>query len=116
MAKTALGAERSVPWVHTRDGTTAASELRRRGVRLWALEAGPRSDALFALEPERLAGGPICLVVGHEVSGVDPRILEQCERILRLPMLGIKGSLNVSVAFGVALYVLRFGRGRAQSA
>ena len=54
-------------------------------------------------------GPPIVLVLGHEVSGVDPKILACCERVLRLPMLGLKGSLNVSVAFGIAVYALRFG-------
>jgi 23S rRNA (guanosine2251-2'-O)-methyltransferase len=55
-------------------------------------------------------GTPIVLVLGHEVSGVDPKILGCCERVLRLPMLGLKGSLNVSVAFGIAAYALRFAR------
>ncbi|MCA9660851.1 MAG: hypothetical protein KC486_21085, partial [Myxococcales bacterium] len=43
------------------------------------------------------------------VSGVDPRILELCAQVVRIPMLGIKGSLNVAVAFGVAAYAIRFG-------
>jgi tRNA G18 (ribose-2'-O)-methylase SpoU len=108
LAKTALGAERSVAWTHHRDGATAAVALRRDGLRLWALEGGPHSTSLFDV-----VTGPrepaIVLVLGHEVAGIDPRILKLCDRVLRLPMLGIKGSLNVSVAFGVAAYLLRFG-------
>ncbi len=110
MAKTALGAERSVPWTLHRDGAAAAAALVDAGLRLWALEGGPRARPFFEALPER-HGGPIVLVVGHEVSGVDPRILERCERVLALPMLGSKGSLNVGVAFGIALYSLRFGTG-----
>ena len=48
------------------------------------------------------------LVFGHEVSGVDPRIEAFAERTVCLPMMGIKGSLNVSVAMGIAAYLLRF--------
>jgi 23S rRNA (guanosine2251-2'-O)-methyltransferase len=111
-AKTALGAERSVAWTHCPDPAVAAEALVAAGKRLWALEGGPRSEDLFdLLSRERLGGpeaAPIIIVVGHEVSGVDPRILERCEVVARLPMAGVKGSLNVSVAFGIAIYSVRF--------
>nr|WP_276599692.1 TrmH family RNA methyltransferase [Nannocystis sp. SCPEA4] len=110
MAKTSLGAEKTVPWTLHRDGAAAAAWLVDAGCRLWALEGGPRATPWFEALRDR-SGPPIVLVVGHEVSGIDPRILTRCERVLALPMLGIKGSLNVSVAFGVALYSLRFGTG-----
>ena len=112
-AKTALGAERSVAWTHYPDPAAAADELLSQGKRLWALEGGARSRDLFELV--ELAGSagdsPLVLVLGHEVSGVDPRVLDRCEQIARIPMAGVKGSLNVGVAFGVAAYLLRHGRG-----
>lgn len=108
MAKTSLGAERSLPWTRHRDGVAAASAMRARGLRLWALEGGPRSRRLFEA-PAVPAAAAIGLVLGHEVSGVDPRILDLCEEVVRIPMLGVKGSLNVAVAFGVAAYAIRFG-------
>lgn len=112
MAKTALGAERTVPWRGVSDGTVAAASLVAEGWSLWALEGGPRSRSLF--EPGLVAppGARVMLVVGHEVAGVDPRILGLCERVIHLPMLGSKGSLNVSVAFGIAVYALRFAMAR----
>ena len=108
LAKTALGAEATVPWTLHRDGAAAAAWLRDAGHRLWALEGGPMAEDFFPVIMSERTGPPIVLVLGHEVSGVDPRILARCERILRLPMLGLKGSLNVSVAFGIAVYALRF--------
>jgi tRNA G18 (ribose-2'-O)-methylase SpoU len=108
MAKTALGAESSLPWTRHRDGLAAAEALRERGVELWALEGGERSVPLFDA-PRPPPGGTVGLVLGHEVSGVDPRILELCAQVVRIPMLGIKGSLNVAVAFGIAAYAIRFG-------
>lgn len=108
MAKTALGAEASVPWTLHRDPVAAADSLHAAGATLWALEGGPGTRSLFELLPEARSprAGPLVLVLGHEVSGVDPRLLERCERVVHLPMAGIKGSLNVSVAFGVAAYLL----------
>ncbi len=110
LAKTALGAERTVPWRGRPDPLLAAEEARAEGWRLWAIEAGPRAEHLFAPAVRDAAeGAQIMLVLGHEVSGIDPRIVELCERVLFIPMLGHKGSLNVSVAFGIAVYALRFG-------
>lgn len=110
LAKTALGAETSVAWTRHADAVVAAAALKAGGRRLWAIEGGERAMSLFdpALR-DAIAGAAIVLVLGHEVSGVDPRILELCERVLSLPMLGRKDSLNVSVAMGIAAYVLRFG-------
>ncbi|WP_217909850.1 TrmH family RNA methyltransferase [Pseudenhygromyxa sp. WMMC2535] len=113
LVKTALGAEASVAWTRHADPLAAATELAAAGLRLWAIEGGPGSRDIFELLAD--VGGPqdpgIVLVLGHEVSGVDPRILALCERIARIPMAGTKGSLNVSVAFGVAAYLLRHGPG-----
>lgn len=109
-AKTALGAESSVPWWGDADALRAASRCVQEGWELWALEGGPRATSLF--DPEAVLAArdrAVMLVVGHEVSGVDPRILELCARVVFLPMAGRKGSLNVSVAFGIATYVLRHG-------
>lgn len=108
VAKTALGAEKSMPWTFHPNGVHAAGELKSTGLRLWALEGGERAESLFDIA-EEIPGGPIVLAVGNELSGVDPGILELCERVVCLPMQGIKGSLNVAVAFGIAVYFIRFG-------
>ena len=108
ISKTALGAEYAVPWTQYADALTAVNILKNKGYRIWALEGGERSQPLFSLVRE-LSGPPILLAVGNEVSGVDPGILNQCERIISIPMEGYKRSLNVSIAFGIAVYFLRFG-------
>ena len=107
LSKTALGAEREIDWTYYGDGLAAAISLRKKGLRLWALEGGPRAESLFEATGD-LTGPPIVLVVGSEVSGVDPGILEQCERVMCLPMQGVKTTLNVAVAFGIAVYSLRY--------
>lgn len=105
--KTALGAEKSLPWTFHRDGVAAVRALKEAGLALWALEGGRRAEPLFEAERPESA---LALVVGNEISGVDPGILELCDRVVCLPMQGVKGSLNVAVAFGAAVYALRFGR------
>lgn len=108
VAKTSLGAEKSLPWHFSPDGVAAVRSLQESGMRVWALEGGPRSVSLFDLHAD-LHGAPILLVAGNELTGVDPGILDMCERVVCLPMQGIKGSLNVAVAFGIAVYFIRFG-------
>lgn len=106
--KTALGAEDSVTWSYAPNALQLARELRVRGVRLWALEAGEQAHSLFTARAE-LPDAPLLLIVGNERSGVDPQILPLCERTVWIPMLGVKESLNVAIAFGIAAYTLRFG-------
>lgn len=111
LAKTSLGAEEAVAWTRYPDSTVAAEALAQSGARLWAVEGGPNATSLFeATNLDDRAGSPIVLVFGHEVSGVDPRVARLCERVVCLPMMGVKTSLNVSVAMGIAAYLLRFGR------
>lgn len=106
-AKTALGAEQSVAWTSYRNGLDTAVALQENGCQLWAIEDSPEAQSLFAL-PVPLNGTPIVLVVGNELTGIDPDILARCDRVLRIPMQGYKKSLNVATAFGIAAYAVRF--------
>jgi len=106
LKKTALGADKAVGWTHYADGYAAAEALKTQGMRLWALEGGERSLPIHRNMPE-MDGRPIVLIVGNEVCGVDPGILDQCEKIFSIPMQGVKTSLNTAVAFGIAVYSLR---------
>lgn len=106
VAKTALGAEQAVAWEYHPDGVQAAEGLLRSGYHLWALEGGPRSEPL--VEAAHEVQGPLVLAVGNEIGGVDPGIMDLCERVVYLPMQGTKKSLNVATAFGIAVYWLRF--------
>jgi tRNA G18 (ribose-2'-O)-methylase SpoU len=84
-----------------------AQSLKAEGKILWALETTPAACSLFEIQsiPAHQA---LVLVVGNEVSGIDPQILELCDQTLFIPMVGYKRSLNVAVAFGIAAYHLTF--------
>ena len=115
LAKAALGAHETVAWTHHRHGPDAAARLRREGYTLWALErtAEPaRQSSLYETVPPP---GPLALIVGNERAGVDPGLLALCDGVFALPMSGGKSSLNVAVAFGIAVYHLRFGAKAAVS-
>ncbi len=109
VAKTALGAEAAVPWSAHPNSLDVADDLIAKGYRLWGLESGPHAEPLFDAARAPLHG-PLVLVVGNELAGIDPALLARCERVLAIPMAGVKESLNAAVAFGIAAYYLRYGR------
>ena len=106
MAKTALGAEHSVPWEHKTHIGDVIQKLQRSGVSVIALEQDKRAVDYRAYNPTY----PLALVVGNEVRGVSPAVREKCDGIIEIPMRGSKESLNVSVAGGIALFHLRGSR------
>lgn len=107
ISKTALGAEFAVSWEYAPNGLQLAQSLKSEGKNLWALETTPAGCSLFEIQSIP-AHQELVLVVGNEVSGIDPQILELCDQTLFIPMFGYKRSLNVAVAFGIAVYHLTF--------
>ena len=104
--KSALGLP--LPWDHCLNGVDLATDLKKQGRSLWALEEAPGADSIFDVGRLRV-GQPTVLVVGNEVLGVDPEIMSMCDRVVSIPMVGSKRSLNVVVACGIAAYVLLHG-------
>lgn len=103
IAKTALGATESVPWEYVRDSAEAARHLKAEGCRLYALEitdGSMRLDALPGLDY------PVALIAGNEIGGVSAAALAECDGAIEIPMYGVKHSLNVAVAFGIAMWEL----------
>jgi len=87
----------------------ALAELGKAGV--WSLGLDGGAEATLAGHP--LAAGAVVLVVGAEGGGLSRLVRERCDALVRLPMHGHVGSLNASVAAGVALYTLLAARDAA---
>ena len=104
VAKTSLGAHETIEWSQHRNCLAVVKGLQAAGTTVWALEATETSSPLSS---QPLPNGPLALVVGNEVSGVDPAILRSASKQVHLPMVGQKTSLNVAVAMGAATYILR---------
>lgn len=103
VAKTALGAQDAVDWVHQPDVHEALAGLRAEGYTVAALERAPGAVAPADVPA---AAFPLALVLGNEVDGVPGDVLAAADLVVGLPQYGTKASLNVSVAFGVAAYRL----------
>ena len=101
--KTSLGAEESVSWSYHKDAVQLVKGLKKEGWRVFALE-----DDLRAHPIDRAAfyHGDAALIVGNEISGVDPELLDLCDMVFFIPMHGEKRSFNVAVAFGIAAFAL----------
>ena len=109
ISKTALGAERAVAWRYHADPSSALEWMRSAGYEPVVLELAPGSEPVDEIEWPRRP----CLVVGNEVAGVSPPVLDACPRRVHVPMLGVKSSLNVAVAFGIAIYHAARASGRS---
>lgn len=104
LAKTALGAEKVVAWTHYRNALDAIVVLKEKGYQIWVVEGGVSAESLFQIKDRPTT--PIAIIFGSETAGVDPAISAQADRIIAIPMRGIKQSLNVATAFGITAYAL----------
>lgn len=100
--KAGAGALAHLPVVQVPNLVRALGELGAAGV--WSL--GLDGDAEVELGEHPLRSEPCVLVVGAEGQGLARLVRERCDALVRLPMVGQVGSLNASVAAGVALYEL----------
>ena len=100
--KSAAGALAHLPVVQVPNLVRALAQLHDHGV--WSL--GLDGDAEVELAAHPLVSEPCVLVVGAEGEGLSRLVSERCDALVRLPLRGKVGSLNASVAAGVALYEL----------
>jgi 23S rRNA (guanosine2251-2'-O)-methyltransferase len=100
IAKTALGAEKTIPWTSARSLSRVMQTLRSKGVRVIGVEqdASARDYRLF--KPE----GGTAFLFGNEVTGLAPSTRSACDDLIEIPMLGMKESLNVATTAGIILF------------
>ena len=100
LSKTALGSEKVVPWEHFENPVDAAKKILKQGISLVLLEQTVKSKPIYDIQ----WNFPVCFIVGNEVTGVSEELSDMADIHAEIPMRGIKQSLNVSVATGVAGY------------
>ena len=103
--KTALGAIESVRWQKAKTTWRLLEQLKKEGFFIIGLEKTKNSKPFFKFKAKK---PKIALVLGNEIKGLSKNILKRCDVVLEIPMEGIKESLNVSVAFGIAGYYLKY--------
>ena len=118
ISKTALGAEKTVPFEYYAQTWRLIEKLKKEKVFVVALENNIEEIKTTASGGVTPLGGksilytklnyifPLALIIGNEVKGISKTILDKSDKIIYLPMQGQKESLNVSVAFGVAGYYI----------
>lgn len=101
--KTALGAQDTVPWEYRSGPAAVFRDLRVAGYTLAVLEI---TDAPTLTDTVEHGHFPLALAVGNEVDGVRDELVEMADLALEIPQFGAKQSLNVAVAYGIAVFDL----------
>lgn len=100
LAKVALGAEKTIKWEYKENTINLLKDLKKQKVFIVAVEQDKKSIDYKKVKIKY----PLAIVMGEEVKGMSKDVLNECDVIAEIPMVGNKESLNVSVAFGVATY------------
>lgn len=100
LAKTALGAEQSIPWTYAETPDDMVAQWKQKGGVVVGVEQDERAIDYRTFSPKQ----DTLFVLGTEVGGMDHTLLDMCDTILEIPMHGEKDSLNVSVAAGIVLF------------
>ncbi len=100
--KTALGAEETVSWKYFKTTAEAIEEMRHEKYKVYAVEQAENSYELQAMSFEPTQ--KIAVVFGNEVTGVEQSTIHLCDGCIEIPQLGMKHSLNISVAAGIVLW------------
>lgn len=101
--KVALGATNAVPWEYVKNPLDVIAELKSRGIKIAPLEITENSTNYTDVAKQDF---PLCLVLGNELTGVSNEIISQADFSIEIPQYGFKHSINVSVAYGIAVFEL----------
>ena len=104
--KSAVGSEQYLEWSTHKNAVELIGILKSKEYKIWVLENSQNSIDINSAISIVQKPKHIILVVGNEVTGVDPGILEIADRIIHLPMRGHKRSFNVAIAFGIAAQII----------
>ena len=101
--KTALGATTTVPWEYVKNPLNVIEKLKKSETKICVLEHTDNSIPYYAVDKRNF---PLCLVVGNEITGISKELIEVADCAVDIPMFGLKQSLNVAVAYGIAVFEL----------
>jgi len=104
LAKASLGAEKTVAWEFSQEVGPVLETFKNDKYKIIAIEQS--SKAIDYKEVRKLlsAEEKVAFLVGNEVEGLSADLLDTCDIVAEIPMKGDKESLNVSTAFGIAVF------------
>lgn len=97
--KTAMGVDQWIDWEFEPNTEAALLQLKTQGYRLIALETSFNADSLY----DPFQKGPTAFILGNERFGLDAGVLGLCDEVRKIPLSGIKNSLNVASTAAIAL-------------
>jgi 23S rRNA (guanosine2251-2'-O)-methyltransferase len=97
--KTSAGALNYLPVCREKDLKTTLKFLHDSGIKVVACTEKANKN-IYDIE----LGGPIAIIMGSEEDGISDALIKSADELVKIPLKGKIGSLNVSVASGVAIY------------
>lgn len=101
--KTSLGSEDEIAWEYKENILELIKELKKKDFEIVALEQDSRSVDYKKLKTNK---DNVAVIIGSETDGVQKEVLDLCDQITEIPMLGLKESLNVTIAYAILAYKL----------
>jgi len=97
--KASAGAVETIPVAQVTNIAQTLESLKQSGYWVYGL-AGEAGQSLYSIE----FTGSVVIVVGSEGEGIRSLVRKQCDMLMSIPLFGGVGSLNASVAGGIALF------------
>ncbi len=110
LEKTALGAEKTVPWEKCGRIADCIRRLKADGYGICAVELAKDAVPYHAASFLKKNTDKLAFIVGNEVKGLPKTVLAKCDAVVCIPMHGAKESLNVAVAFGIIAFEIAKNR------
>jgi len=103
--RAAIGTQEWVPWKKTNSTLETVKSLKKKGIQVVAVEQDSNSVSYKDFKPKF----PVALVLGHETKGVRKEVLDTCDAIVELPLMGINKSFNVWGSASIVAYKILEG-------
>jgi 23S rRNA (guanosine2251-2'-O)-methyltransferase len=97
--KSSAGAVETIPVAQVTNVVQALEALKKNGYWIYGV-TGDVESSLYSVA----FSGNVALVIGGEGEGIRPLVRKQCDVLVSIPQYGGVGSLNASVAGGIALF------------
>jgi tRNA G18 (ribose-2'-O)-methylase SpoU len=100
LQKTALGSLETVEWEYAKDTLELVKKLKEEGHTIYSIELSEKAEDFEAVDYP----SGVVLVIGNEIDGVNKEVMKISDKIVQIPMHGIKNSLNVASAYAIISY------------
>lgn len=97
--KASSGALNHLPVCRATDMKKLVKQLQENGIKVIACTEKTNAD-IYSADFK----SPVAIIMGSEEDGISPELLKAADQTVKIPLRGKVGSLNVSVAAGIAIY------------